>query len=131
MTNTLTKQQRKEIILETRQSISELLPSELKKYLVDVYNNRELLFEFNYYTPSSDVIISIAENEIAQKIIDNFFELEISKAQITRNKRDFLDLRETRNYYNETLQKCMSVINDYDNSELCQVSLLEDFDPQL
>lgn len=109
----------------------------LKKFLFDIYTdlidgNFDLLYEFDYYTPASETIYSIASSEPAQKIVSNYFDFAINLAQATQNKRDFIDLRSTKEYYSDCLHKCQLVFfteNDDCKDVLTQPSILEDDEP--
>ncbi len=131
------KKLRRDFRDETEKNFHRKMNHALKKFLFDIYKdlvneNYELLYEFDFYTPGSDTIISIAESEPAQTIIDNYFTFAINYTQKAKNRRDFIDLNTTYEYYQDCLTKCKKIFFEEANNKealLNQASVLEEDEP--
>ena len=99
----LTVSQSTQLERATKKSISQNLDSELKDFLIKVYNDFSLLEDLADLEYDSPILIAIGKSREAQQIISNMFMLTKSDCLNLHDKQAYVKIERTEMFYNEKL----------------------------
>ena len=99
----LTVSQSTQLERATKKSISQNLDSELKDFLIKVYNDFSLLEELAELDYDNPILIAIGKSRDAQQIVSNMFMLTKSDCLNLNDKQAYLKIERTERFYNEKL----------------------------